>query len=439
MSRRTVSATCALAVLLSLLRAAPAAAQPDPLDVDRAMARARFEADQATFAELGRQRVEAADVIRRAWMQPPPPFIDGPDIGTEALMPLLRAELDRTGEAGAGPILELVWRLTREHETKQQSKLNAGRIGVPEYLDTRIDRLEVQKLRAAQKDAGNLTGPFDDVLSKDDPLAYARRLADWSDEAARMPPAELDRERLRAARQALREREEDFQRRGSSFSLPALSDAAERWLRAELAVQGADDAGVREQAWRRALQIETMVRKMFANGRFAEADYLETRCARLEHQASLAGLDPAKRGGAPFTQAELLPGPDDPLDQLKELARRRFEMEQIPRERVLRAWRDDARRVTDMGLDYYAAGRGASDLRLDALARLTRAGLADRGEEGRAAVLEASWRLAWQVDQICQAKLQAGRISIVEAAYMRGPRLAVEMELARLRERKPEK
>src|SRR5262249_15776385 len=75
-STRTVLATCSLVVLLFLCRPGTAAAQPgaapDPLDADRAMAKARFAADQTTFADLARQRVEAAEEIHYQCMHPNP-------------------------------------------------------------------------------------------------------------------------------------------------------------------------------------------------------------------------------------------------------------------------------------------------------------------------------------------------------------------------------
>src|SRR5262249_15416456 len=158
-SSRTVLATCSLVVLLFLCRPGTAAAQPgappDPLDVDRAMARARLAADQATFADLARQRVEAAEESHYHCMHPNP-WLCGPeyDCVRGALVCLLPAALARSGEAGAGPTLEMLWRHAWMFETKEESKWACGRISIAEYLDSRFSRLELQKARAARKDAG---------------------------------------------------------------------------------------------------------------------------------------------------------------------------------------------------------------------------------------------------------------------------------------------
>jgi hypothetical protein len=352
---------------------------------------------------------------------------------------LVQAELDRREESGAGPILELAWRLASEHETHEELSFKCGRIAIWYYLDARIERLEIQKARSAHKDAGSTTGPYVDVLAQN-LFDQGQQVARAGDEAARTPPAELDRERLRAARQILRELEDELLAGRRSPDTSFLGPI-QQLLRAELAVRGEDDtAAALELGWRHVFLVETIARRSF-NTVFpiAPAEYQKLRGSRLEHQLALARLDPAKRLGAPFATAELLAGQDDPLDRLKELARGRFEAEEMTPEEVVRAWREAARKVHQAHFDEVQCGRMTPDTLLPSFAQLSRAEQARRGEEGRAAILEASWRLAWQVDQISQADYRRGRIGFGETLETTYHRLAAEMELARLRERKPEK
>jgi hypothetical protein len=427
MSRRHV---VEVVVLVLVLAPVPVAAQPDPLDEDREMARARFAADQATFAELARQQAEAARQLYRERMHEYEAGRIIPDRMLSAAVRLLHAEQAPKGEAGDGPVLELAWRRAWLAERFARSGFESGRNSITEYWRARLERLELQRSRAAQKNAESQTGTLADFLLEDEALPYARRLARFIEEAGRTDRAELDRERLAIARMALRATEDEIRR--GRFLIERLFEETQVLVRAELAVRGEDDPNaVLEVAWQSAIALERIARARFDAGRIATAE-----C--LEQQFALARLGPAGRGGAAFMTAELLIQGDD-FGQLRELARDRFDAEQMSPEQVWQAWREAARKVFQARFDELQTGLGGPYRLWQSSAYLARVEHSGRAEKGQAAILEASWRLAWQVDRITQGMFQMGRIAIAEAAETRIQRLAVEMELARLRERKPEK
>src|SRR5437879_1164614 len=127
MSRWLVLTAIVLVFVLSLIRPGRVLAQDDLLDHDRAMARARFEAEQATLTELAQQRVAA---VRTAYEETFTKYRFGrtpPSAASEALLSLQEAELALKGDAAVGPVLEVAWRHAWITEDMAQSKLKIGR------------------------------------------------------------------------------------------------------------------------------------------------------------------------------------------------------------------------------------------------------------------------------------------------------------------------
>jgi hypothetical protein len=110
----------AVAGLLSLFRPGMVAAQTDGLDleVDKAMAKARFDVDQAKSAELARQMVQAArDVYEFEHARYRLGGTTTPDALLQSELMLRQAELVAKGDTApgtvritSGPLLELAWR-----------------------------------------------------------------------------------------------------------------------------------------------------------------------------------------------------------------------------------------------------------------------------------------------------------------------------------------
>jgi hypothetical protein len=144
MSRWNTLTQCALAVLLPVLRPGTATAEPDALDTERAMAKARFAADQATPAELTRQLVEAV----RDWQQRQyDKYCAGtitPDLALEPSMFLMKAELLAQVRPSPRPLLEQTWRQTWQASELAESKYRAGRASIADVGQTRAERLTVE-------------------------------------------------------------------------------------------------------------------------------------------------------------------------------------------------------------------------------------------------------------------------------------------------------
>jgi hypothetical protein len=193
-----------------------------------------------------------------------------------------------------------------------------------------------------------------------------------------------------------------------------------------------------ELAWRLALEIERLYQSS-VYGRNGLAEYLEARCFLLGLQFALTRRPPAKRHDYGLSADDFKADRPEPLDQLRDLARSRFEAEQMASREVGREWREAARLVVRIRFDECRSGRVVPNALLEPCYRQSQAERSLPGEEDQAALLEAAWRLAWRLDQISQSAYQVGRIATGDAAEMTAHRLAAEMELARLRERKPEK
>ena len=478
MSRWTAPATFAIVCLLGLLDVGTIAAQPAPtperteftilgrrpfqnrpwcgtfglrenqitpffilLDQDKVMAQGRYATDQATSEELARQRVEAARQAFQGWYKR---YQTGRDELDDVLDPqfrLLQAQLAANGKTGMRAALEENWRHAVAVEITTQDMRRSGKSRVAEHVTASLNRLEIQRNRADH--TGKEIGALEDLVSADDTLDYARRIAHFSHEAEHTSPAELDRERLRVARLAYRTWQRLFQ--GGRLSADELFEPAQQLLRAELAVRGEQSrVAVLEQVLCDALEIEAICRKQNAFGRIRDADYSNARRNRLEIQFALARLRPAMPSGAVFDTDSDEDDHGEPLDRIRNLARARYDAAQMSLEQVLMAWQDDARKVAEYNSQLFGTERDGTGMRWpetipESTVRRARAELVGRGNDGRAEVAEASWQLAWQADEMNQLSLQSGRIYREMAAEARALRLEMEMELARLREQKPAK
>src|SRR5260370_29451125 len=201
MSRWSILVACGL-----VLRPGSAAAQPDSLDDDRAMAKARFAADQATLAELTQQRVKG---LKAAWdeyreMTGPPPLysIGPPPPVREHSIPLLQAELALRREDDLGRLLELAWRIALQLDETEHASYLAGRATLADAVAARGNRLaaELDLLRLPERKPGP-PEVGDPLMSKWNPaatFALAALTGGYLPETANAQTDALDQERMLA-------------------------------------------------------------------------------------------------------------------------------------------------------------------------------------------------------------------------------------------------
>jgi hypothetical protein len=449
MSRRL---TAALPLLL-FAWAGPASAQwglpppsghHDPLhdsDLDglQALARARFEADQADPADLARARAQAARIACRDRRQQNLAGRGTYDLYHDSILRRWQAELAVVGAEGAAGVTERAWREAREFEETTDARFAAGRISTVDLGLTRDLRLRLQLERGLLPRAGSVTGPLDDFLSRDkatpsDPLDYALQVARFQVEAAQSTRADLLRARVELARENLAQWLDLYAHGWAQPFHPR--ESLERLYQAERAAAGGrDTTAFLERLWRRTREIEETDQRRYEVGRVSVSVRDESRCLRLELQAALirarrAGpAAPSGFGGDPrFGEA-------DPLDNGRDVARALFDADRTSLKELARARFEAAREAYVYRLWELRNGRGTLDLTLTAARRLFDAERDLAGERGLAPALERHWRRVWEIDTITEGRHHMGRVSNADFADARGLRLEVEIELARFRKR----
>jgi hypothetical protein len=257
----------------------------DPLN-SKELARAKFEATQSNPAELARAKLEAAFESyesRRKEFQAGRGTLD---ILLESSRQLAEAELAvRDQQEDRVAVFEWLWARALMIETINQVRFEAGRIDVPDYLQSRYGRLEAEiqwaQARAKQPDPFASTGERRMLGLWDDPFE-AKELAKAKHAASQANPAEQVRAKLEAARGEYQAREKHFL--AGRGMLDILLEASRHWLESEqvLRTTQADRVAVLERSWERALLMERVNRARFERGRITIQDYLQTKYHRLE-------------------------------------------------------------------------------------------------------------------------------------------------------------
>jgi hypothetical protein len=268
----------------------------------------------------------------------------------------------------------------------------------------------------------------------------AKELAKACREAARTKAAELARERIAAARKALRERHKEFG--AGRGGLNVLFEAGRVWLDAERAagLSRAARAAVLDYSWRMLWELERLLREGHEAGRVKTADYLETRARRLEAEMRLARAGGAKGREAMDPAFDLFPETARTADPLsaRELAKAGDAARRTPLPEVTRQWAATAREAVEARPQEPLPGvdtlKGPLDTLLEAVAPWAEAEQAARDSPAaRAAALETLWRAAWAADHLTRAGYDAGRVNAAEYLGTTARRLEVEMRLTRSR------
>jgi hypothetical protein len=286
-------------------------------------------------------------------------------------------------------------------------------------------------------------GPYDEVL----PAIAAREQAKAALPASQATPRDLARAQLSAAREQLRESYVYYRIGARLATFDDLLEAAERTLRAALALS-------EKPAERRAAlagycsvlrEAERIVGARYSLGRAGLADYAFAACMRLKGEMLLAGS-----GARP---EELIPLPDEwllllswsvPLDfdrsdsLAEDMARVRekFAAVSTPRLELARERLEAARASFRVRAENYRDGREDASLYLvvKSCEQLRDAELAllDKPAD-RLAALTRYWLLAWMDEQILEAKYDVGRVSLASFMHVKTARLDAEIKLVEAR------
>src|SRR5262249_44683795 len=96
------------------------------------------------------------------------------------------------------------------------------------------------------------------------------------------------------------------------------------------------------------------------------------------------------------------------------LARPRFAVEHADRGGLARERAEAARTVVRARFQEYLAGRGTTDLLLEAIERVVEAEVAAKGEAGRGAALEVAWRQLCLIEMVQRSRHEAGRVGTAD-------------------------
>jgi hypothetical protein len=401
-----MSRTAALALLAGLclglgprLHAQqPSAPRPDPqedaLDALQREARARFEASQTTPQERARALTEAAQAAGQAAER----IFEGVRARGEApddwTLTLARAARTLRDDPDAtAPELERLWERAWQREQIAQGRAEPLRVSFDDYLEARLDRLEVEAAWArARKGRPARPGPHpprDAPPGEDfpaDPWAQAKRLALSDEGAAR------DRARRETAREGL-------------AAAALLNEAGLRgperlayWAERLTEVEQADPLTAAERRWRLLHRAEAA-----REGPPTPREFLRRLATLRDAEARLAEAAAGKGAALSGRTPPELPG-DDPLDAT-DLARGLFEATHADPAGVKRARLDAFRRWFAEETRQHQVGRSPYDPLLEASRRLAEA----EGEQGDAAAArERHWRLARAVEEAQRARYEVG-------------------------------
>jgi hypothetical protein len=319
----------------------------------------------------------------------------------------------------------------------------------PASATAQLDPFDEERVMAAR----TVHGAYPLTLNEERAMAKARFAADQA------TLEQLTRERVKTARDRYRETNRGPYR-FECFWDPPVREATGTLLQAEFAASGDLDRAL-ELAWRIAWKLDKQEESRYLVGRSTAGNAAADRGNRLAVELDLLRLRERKPGprepgdphmskwnpAAAFAWAVVaIPcytGParayDDQLDESRELAKARFAADQAKPLDWLRLRVEAARLVYGEMRDRYEAGTITPEAYLAASVRLVEALQAATGQADSAAIAELAWRMAWLADEAAQFRYAAGRATKVDTGTTRDQRLRAEMELLRLRERKPEK
>jgi hypothetical protein len=429
-----------------------------PLEA-RELARAKFEASQATAKDLGRVRLEAAWEELRERMERYREGKDTLDIGLGAAKRLLDAELAVAAtRADRIAAHERYRRHALELEKLSMLKQAVGREAVADVAQARSRRLtaEMPLVRVTLTTAGNLPReewgwplqPVEEPWPEFGLVTYL--VLGAAGEVLTVPQAkfEVTRAALPDLARALREAAlEEYQARYERYragkdTLDIVLYAARRLLEADLPVAATKGERVAayERYWLLTQQLELLSRLKQEVGREAAADVAQARSRRLAAEMDLVRAMAGARHLPREDMAWPLGLPDVEWREVRELARTKFEATQATLPDLARARREAALEEYQAREKRYQAGQDPLDLVLDAAGRLLEADLAIASTKAeRIAAHERHGLRLRHLEGLTRRNQEAGREVIADLAQARSVRLAAEMALAEARVAKDQK
>jgi hypothetical protein len=267
------------------------------------------------------------------------------------------------------------------------------------------------------------------------PFVDVKEWAKQRFEASQAAPHDLAKRRLEAARTEWQVCYWFYRVGESDHALDFLLDAADRVLRATLALS--ENAEQRQAALEAYCSLvrgaERIVEAKYSVGRIGPADYAFTRQMRLRGELRLreAGARAEEPIEASWQQDPLWV--DDWPGRTEKETHAKFTAVSTPRLELARARRDAARWEFQERYDKYRAGAPDTtlDLLLEAAEHDTDAELVlcDKPSE-RVGVWSRRWEFAWEAERIVTAKYRVGRASLADLMQTRADRLSAEIRLA---------
>jgi hypothetical protein len=395
------------------------------------MARARFEAAQANPQQLARARLETARAGLDAEMQS---FVAGKTSHRAVLAwsrRLLEAESAVAG--GKGPPLAALgayWLRAWEVERIVQGQYEAGRVPLADYAEARWQRLqaEIAWVREARGQAvtpaGGPLAALPAETSEDRLLARAALKAAQADLGA------LARLRLQAAGEVIAERWKEFV--SAKISTEPLLVVARQVLEAEQAAHDQPEAGAfLEELWRLTRDVDEISRAKYEAGRDPLSQQATAAYFRFDAELSLVKMRSGKDKHPGVAAISLsFRVPDEPTDpeEDRNFARARFEANGSDPAALAKARLEAAHTAFEERRKEFIAGKTTEAFIVPWLPRLLEAERAVLGARADAARLLADrWALAWEIEEISQAKHTAGAIPVTSYLLARYARLDAEL------------
>jgi hypothetical protein len=260
----------------------------DPAVNPKGLAQAKPRLVRADPAALARAKVDAARTECDARFQE---FLSGRgtlDILQGAARRRLDAERALSGEEAAA--VERYWELTRVIETVNHGRMEAGRIPVKEWQESRATRIGAELLwlnvLARQSRPGIPVGGMFGLPVTDGPLE-AKELARAKFAAMHADPQNLAAARVTALAGAYESREKECL--AGRCSLDRVIAVSRDLLLAELAIltDSTERRAAHERRWLRMKRLEEFEQVRYDAGRIPIQDLLASRYARLEAESWL--------------------------------------------------------------------------------------------------------------------------------------------------------
>ena len=422
---RLASSILLAALAASAAAQAPNAADADPFDTLRAVAKAKFEAMRRTPAERAQALAETVRIGTQATIQD---FQAGkimPDLLLEWGSRVLEAELGLLDkEADPAPLYERRWRLTRQMENLADKKRLEGKIAAADVAPARWERLDAELAWLRHRGSGGKKAPLGS-----DPFAEfgARDFPRDEAKAVEADPRQLASERLNAARLMLAATMQEFL--AGKITPDWLLPSVKRVFDSELALldKDADPTPLLEWRWKTLGRIEIIVEVKTEAGKMAASDMEQCRSVRLDGE--IAWLRAWKKKEKPGDRKRIATdeygGDEAAWARMKEEASR-ADVGQLLRERLQAASEEYHGRSRD-----FQMGMITSGLALEASLRLLEAErAAAAGPKEEAAAVEGYWRRALELEAMSEEKLRANKIAVADAARVRYARIQAEIWMA---------